>query len=414
MPKKTFSIITLGCFRNNYDSQILAQKLLNQGYAYKKEPTDSNTVIINTCGFIDKAKEESIDTIKEIIELKKDGKIKKIAVFGCLVQRYKKELVKYLAEVDEWWGIEDFAPQAQQRKKLTPSYIDFLKICEGCINKCSYCAIPLIKGSLISKPKLEVVKEAKLIDAKGAKELNIIGQDITSWGFDLKGKNSLTSLIKGILRNTKNIRWIRLIYTHPRHLSDSLIDLIANEERICNYIDLPIQHINNRILKAMNRGTTKSQIVKLIEKIRKKIPDCVIRTSVIVGFPGETKSEFDELLDFLKKIKFERLGAFIYSREEKTDAYWLKPQIHPKTKKKRFDEVMGLQEKIAHEANARFIGKELDVLVEEKDNNTYIGRSQYDAFEVDGSVFLRKKGLKIGDFYKAKIVDCFGYDLVGS
>jgi len=413
MSKKTFSIISLGCFRNLYDSEIVAKKFLNQGYVYKTDYNKCNTVVANTCGFIDKAKIESLDAIKKIISLKKKGKIKKIFVFGCLVQRYKKELIRFFPEVDDWREIEEFSPQLISRKKLLPAYIDFLKICEGCINRCSYCAIPLIKGNLVSKPKNEIIKEAKLMDQSGVKELNIIGQDITSWGLDLKSKESLSELLKNILKNTKNIKWIRLIYAHPRHLSDSLIDLVANEERICNYIDLPIQHINDRILRLMNRGTTKREIVELIKKIRKRIPDCVIRTSIIVGFPTENENEFKELLTFIKETKFERLGAFIYSREEGTPAYDLSGQVHHSTKKRRFNEIMSLQKDIAKEVNSRFLSKDLDVLIEEKDNDIYIGRTQYDAFEVDGSVLLQKKSLKIGDFCRTKIIDCLGYDLVG-
>ena len=413
MYKKTFSIITLGCFRNNYDSEIVARRFLDQGYIYKEKSSSANTMIINTCGFIDKAKEESLDAIREVISLKEKGKVKKIFVFGCLVQRYLEDLKKFFPQVDNWSGIEEFKPQLIRRKKLLPSYIDFLKICEGCINRCSYCAIPLIKGNLVSKSKTAVIKEAKLMDRAGVKELNIIGQDITSWGKDLGKNETLTTLLADILKNTKNIRWLRLIYAHPRHLSDSLLDLVASKNRICKYIDLPIQHINDRILKLMNRGTTKREIIKLIKKIRKKIPGCVIRTSVIVGFPTETKEEFSELLQFLKEVKFDRLGAFIYSREEETPAYDLAPQIHSSTKRKRFNEVMRLQRDIAKDINRKFLSKDLDVLIEEKDNNIYVGRSQYDAFEVDGAVFIRHKKLTIGDFYKAKIVDCLDYDLIG-
>ena len=423
MPKKNLSIISLGCFRNTYDSETALKRFLDTGYRFSSQENifltgiedfkNCDTLVINTCGFIDKAKEESVEFIKEAIKLKQEGRVKRLLVFGCLVERYHEKLKKSFPEVDEWWGAEKFIQKFSERKKLLPLHIDFLKICEGCLNRCSYCTIPHIKGSLKSKPLAEIVKEAKFLDKKGIKELNIIGQDITSWGKDLKTKEDLSLLIKAILKNTKNIRWIRLLYTHPCNIDNKLIDLIANEERICKYIDLPIQHVNNRILKAMNRNITKKETVDLINKIRKIIKGCVIRTSVITGFPMETEKEFDELLKFMKETKFERLGAFMYSREEDTPAYNLNPQINNKVKARRFKEIMSLQQEISREANKRFLGKELDVLIEEKENEVFVGRTQYDAYEVDGAVFLKKDKLKIGDFYKAKIIDSYDYDLVG-
>lgn len=427
--RKTLSIISLGCFRNTYDSEIVLKKFLDNGYILKDNCDDCDLLIINTCGFIDKAKHESLEVIKEAVRYRRKEKIKRLFVFGCLVQRYRKDLEKFFPEVDEWKGVENFNGRFFRRSKITPSHIDFLKICEGCINKCAYCAIPLIKGSLISKPHEEIIKEAKHSDKTGVKELNIIGQDITSWGKDFKDKGDLTVLIKSILKETKNIRWIRLIYTHPRHLTDSLIDLIAKEERICKYIDLPIQHISDRILKLMNRGTAKRQIISLIKKIRKKIPDGVIRTSLITGFPGETEEEFKELFSFVKDTEFERLGVFTYSREENTAAYGLPARVHYRMKERRFKEIMDLQEGIAQKINTRFLGQKIDVLVEDKEDNMFtplektvkgndsltgfIGRTQYDAYDVDGIVILNKRGLKTGDFYRAKITDVYGYDLAG-
>jgi ribosomal protein S12 methylthiotransferase len=290
--------------------------------------------------------------------------------------------------------------------------LDFLKICEGCFNQCSYCTIPLIKGTLKSKPPSQIVKEACLADKHGVKELNIIGQDISSWGRDLGADFTLPTLLKDILVKTK-IAWLRLLYLHPRHISEELLDLIANEDRICKYIDLPIQHVNDRILKLMNRGITKKEIAQIIAKIREKINNCAIRTSVIAGFPTETKEEFKELLQFLKEVKFEKLGAFVYSREEDTPAYKLKPQVLAKTKEQRYRQIMNLQKNISKELNKKFIGQTLEVLVEEEDNGVFLGRSQYDAYEVDGLVFIKKNGLRIGDFYKTKIINSYDYDLVG-
>ncbi|MBP7087915.1 MAG: MiaB/RimO family radical SAM methylthiotransferase [Candidatus Omnitrophica bacterium] len=416
--RKKFSIISLGCFRNTYDSEIIANKFSKQGYIFNNQKTfrlgqNQDLLLINTCGFIDKAKEESIDIIKEAVLLKKKKKVKKIIVFGCLVQRYQNTLKRFFPEVDEWQPVVSFSPNFTKRKKIERSYFDFLKICEGCINKCSFCAIPLIKGELHSRSSDEIIKEARYLDRQKIKELNIIGQDITSWGKDLKENNNLTDLLKKILANTKNIKWIRLIYTHPRNFSDSLIELIAKEKRICKYIDLPIQHINDRILKLMNRGITKEKIMSLIRKIREKIPSCAIRTAVIVGFPGEKEEEFRELLNFLKETKFNRLGAFIYSREENTPAYNFSSQIHYRTKKRRYNEVMSLQQKIAQQLNSSFIGKKMKVLIEKIEEGFALARTEYDAPEVDGVVFIKKRGLQAGDFYQTKIIDAYGYDLVG-
>ncbi|MCK4912732.1 MAG: 30S ribosomal protein S12 methylthiotransferase RimO [Candidatus Omnitrophica bacterium] len=421
---KTFSIISLGCFRNSYDSEIIILEFSKLGYRFlpsvslftdkKNKIKTIDLLIVNTCGFIDKAKEESIKIISEAIDLKKKNRVGKIMVMGCLVKRYQEELEKAYPLVDSWQSVVEFRQDFVKRdKSLFLSSIGFLKICEGCLNRCSFCAIPSIKGPLRSKFKSEVIKEAKDLEKKGVRELNIIGQDITSWGKDLKGKEDLASLLKGILRATKEIKWIRLIYTHPKHFNDSLINIIAKEGRICKYIDLPIQHINDRILKLMNRGIAKKEIIDLIDKIRKRIPGCVIRSSVIVGFPTESEKEFKELLDFLKYIKIDRLGAFIYSQEKGTQAYKMRPQVHHSTKKRRFKEIMEQQQEIAREGNKRFLNKELDILIEDKDSGMFVGRSQYDALDVDGMVFLRKKGLKVGNFYKAKIIDCLGYDLIG-
>lgn len=418
MSKKTFSIISLGCFRNEYDSGVLGNKFSSQGYKFLKQDFDTafkpcDLLVVNTCGFIDQAKEESLSIVRRTLKLKKQGKVKQVIVFGCLVQRYKNELAKHFPQIDAWQPTVKFSPKFIRRQSLRRPGYDFLKICEGCLNHCSFCAIPLIKGSLSSRPLSEILKEVTYLDNQPIKELNIIGQDITSWGQDLKPKQDLTGLLKDILKVTKNIKWLRLIYTHPRNFSNKLIDLIAKEKMICKYIDLPIQHINDRILKAMNRKTSRRDIEALIGKIRKKIPGCVIRSSVIVGFPGETENEFKELLTFLGKVKFDRLGAFIYSREEGTPAYSLAKQVHPRTKKRRYQQLMSRQREISQKLNTRFLGKKLDVLIEEKVPEGYLGRSQYDGPEVDGVVVVKKKNLKVGNIYKVKIVDSYEYDLVG-
>jgi ribosomal protein S12 methylthiotransferase len=294
---------------------------------------------------------------------------------------------------------------------LLPPHLGFLKICEGCLHKCSYCAIPIIKGKLKSKYFSEVLKEAKQFQQNGVQELNVIGQDITSWGKDLRGKQTLVMLLQGILKETKKIPWVRLVYTHPRFFSDELIDLIAQEKRLCKYVDLPIQHCNNRILKAMNRHTTKKDIVTLIKKIRDRIPGVVLRSSVIVGFPTETEKEFKELLEFLNEVKFERLGAFSYSQEEGTPASKL-PQLHHRRRRRRLNTLMSLQREVAREANKRFLGQKLTVLVEEEKNDILVGRSQYDAYDVDGIVYIQKKNIKVGTFCEVTIMDSFEYDLI--
>jgi ribosomal protein S12 methylthiotransferase len=414
--EKKVSIVTLGCFRNRYDSGVAAKRFLNK--SSRLLPVDklsrknkADILLINTCGFIDPAKIESIEAINEAIELKRQKKVRKIYVFGCLVQRFEQELKKHFPEIDKWWGIEEFSREYQDRL-ASKNPVGFLKICEGCINNCSYCAIPLIKGPLVSRPAQEVLKEVKKLDKAGVKELNIIGQDITGWGKDLSKRQDLAGLLKQVVRDTKEIGWIRLIYTHPKHITGSLIDLIAKEEIICNYIDLPIQHINKRILKLMNRKTSPKDIISLIKKIRKKIPNCAIRTSVIVGFPGETESEFNQLLDFIKEIKFEKLGVFTYSQEEGTKAAKFPGQIHHMTKKKRKRRIMEAQQKIGAKNLEKFIGQEITVLVLEKRKGFYIGRTQYDAPEVDGVVFIKRRKLNIGCFVKVKVTDSLEYDLV--
>lgn len=412
---KRVSFISLGCFRNRYDSEVLAASLLSS----KKGLIDPDKIslknrcdilVVNTCGFIDPAKLESLEVIAEAVNLKKAKKVKEVYVFGCLVQRFRPQLEKNFPEVDKWWGRQDF-PKIYQKRLLSRQPVDFVKICEGCINRCSYCAIPLIKGPLRSRPAQEILKEVKELEAAGVKELNIIGQDTTSWAKDLEEEIDLTGLIQLILDKTK-IEWIRLIYAHPQHITDSLINLIAKQERICNYIDLPIQHINQRILKLMHRQVTPERIISLIKEIREKIPGVTIRTSVIAGFPTETEAEFTELLDFIKKVRFERLGAFVYSKESETKAAKLPGQIHPMTKKRRHRQIMQTQQKISAECLEKFIGQNIKVLVTEKGKDFYLARSQYDGPEVDGLVLVKRKNLKIGRFYQVKVIDSLEYDLV--
>ncbi len=413
--KSSVGIISLGCPRNLADSERILSRLKKKGHKVV-DIKDADVAIVNTCSFIKEAKEESIDTIFDVIDLKKQGVVKKIIVAGCLPQRYKSELLPHLKEIDAFVGRQGLDKYSAEKHSLVPKHFSYLKISEGCRNHCSYCIIPKIKGPLQSRPVKEIIKEVRLSELEGVKELNIVGQDITSYGSDISSSLGIVELLEEIIKNSKKIRWIRLLYTHPLRVDDGLIELIKREKRICKYIDLPIQHINDRILKAMNRKISKKEISTLIDKIRKEIPSVAIRTSLIVGFPSETEKEFKELLAFIKQTKFERLGVFIYSREEGTPAYNFKGQVPEKVKKERFDKIMALQQDIAAEVNRKYLGKDIEVIIDEKgeDKDIYLGRSESDAPEVDGLVYVRSKShLKNGDIVKVKIVDTYEYDLVG-
>ena len=424
--RQKLGILTLGCPRNLVDAESLLGRLDSKGYAIVDDLAEAEVVLVNTCAFIEEAKRESVDAILDLIELKKRGKLKKIIVYGCLAQRYK-DLRNELPEVDAFVGTLGLNHESR-RFALTPKHYAYLKICEGCINKCSYCIIPKIKGKLSSLDAKSIIRKVKGFNQEKIAELNIIGQDITGFGLDSvirpyrigrcaplrRGQSKLAGLLSKIIRNAPDIGWIRLLYLNPERISDELLELIRTHEQVCKYIDLPIQHINNRILALMNRRITKKEIISLITKIRKVIPGVCLRTSLIVGFPSETDGEFSELLSFVKQAKFDRLGAFIYSREEGTPAYSFKGQITQKLKQERFDAVMAAQQKIATALNARFLGKNLRVLIEEERDGAYIGRSQADAPEVDGLVYVNSNRLlKAGEFVEVRITDTLEYDLVG-
>ena len=405
-------VLSLGCPRNLVDSEGILGRLVRQGHIVT-DISRAEVGIVNTCAFVKDAKEESIDAILDLIELKRSGKLKKIIVHGCLAQRYKQELTKELPEIDAFVGRVSLNHE-KNTYRITPGHFAYLKICESCINKCSFCVIPEIKGKFSSLDIASLVNKAVEFDETGVKELNIIGQDISGYGLDLYGEFRLIDLIKKLLKSTKNIRWLRLLYLYPSRVTDDLLKLIKSEERVCKYIDLPVQHINSRILKLMRRNMGKDDIRNIIANIRKKVPEAAIRTSVIVGFPTETDKEFKELLDFIRDVKFERLGAFIYSAEEGTGAYKLKNRVSAKTQKARFNEVMSVQQDISREVNAKFMGKDMRILIEEKDNGVYLGRSQFDAPEVDGIVYVKsQKMLKAGDIVQVKITDTMEYDLMG-
>ncbi|MFC1666713.1 30S ribosomal protein S12 methylthiotransferase RimO [Candidatus Omnitrophota bacterium] len=411
--KKTFGIISLGCPRNLVDSECIVSEFKKRGYAFQDRAIDVDTVIINTCAFIEDAKKESIDIILKTIEAKKNGALKKIIVAGCLSERYPEELKKDLRGVDEFRGVRDFNSTFRRTPaaRLTPRHYAYIKISEGCKNKCTYCIIPHIKGRYRSRDKKSIIKEAKELIQRGVKEIILVGQDTSLYGTDLYKKKALAELLKE-LDEISDGAWIRLLYCHPANIDKDLIRTIRDSKNICKYIDLPIEHASDRILRRMGRKVTKRDIISLIQHIRREIPCAAIRTSLIVGFPGEKEKDFQELSTFVKKIRFERLGLFRYSREENTPACKYKDQVSEKKKQSRFDKIMLLQQDIARNINQSFKGRTVKVLIEEK-KDCYIGRTEYDAPEVDGLVYVKGEGLKVGSFYNVRIVDTYEYDLVG-
>jgi len=411
--KHKIGVISLGCPRNVVDAENTLGQLVKKGFQVV-ELDKANVAIVNTCAFIADAKKESIDVILDLIALKKQGRLKKIIVAGCLAQRYRDELKIQLPEVDAFIGKPEIW-QPGERLAIVPRHYAYLKICEGCVHNCSYCAIPQIKGKFVSLGIGPILKQVELLQRQGICELNIIGQDISGYGLDIYSRKKLPELLEKIVSQSGNIHWIRLLYLYPDKVIPDLLKVIKDSPQVCRYIDLPIQHINNRILKLMNRNSSRGQIAGLIRLIRKELPEAAIRTSLIVGFPSENEKEFKELLDFIEETEFERLGAFTYSAEELTAAYNLSGQIPEKIKQERFNRVMSLQKEISSRVNQKFLGKTLEVLIDEKQGpGQYLGRSQFDAPEVDGSVYVKSsRKLKPGDFVKVKIVDTLEYDLVG-
>lgn len=413
------AITSLGCPRNLVDSEIILGSLKEKGFEISDIEEGADISIVNTCSFIESAREESIDTILEAARLKKEGRIKYLVVCGCLPQLYKDKLAKALPEIDLILGTTDFSKikSHSPRFSLTPKHYAYVKVSEGCDNLCSYCIISHIRGRFRSRTIESIIEEIGVLSEGGAlKELNLIGQDTTQFGIDRCGKIRFPELLKRISRLKNSIRWIRILYTHPAHYTDELISAVRDERKICKYLDLPIQHISDKILKKMNRHTTRSDIITLIEDLRKNIPGLVLRTSVIVGFPSETDKDFKELLGFLEETRFERLGAFLYSKEKDTKALRFKNQIPEKEKKARFDEVMKLQQKVSEDINKSWLGRTAEVLIDEHvegEVDRFLGRTQADAPEVDGNVYVSGKGLKTGEFYSVKITDTLEYDLVG-
>lgn len=413
---KKISLINLGCVRNLVDAQGMLGRLQEKGFdlvALDK----ADTVIVNTCGFIKDAKQESVDAILDVIEWKKSGQGRKIIVAGCLSQRYASELKQEFPEVDAFVGVPALLKDKVMRQvPLSPEHLAYLKICESCFNHCAFCIIPKIKGKFSSRTIASVLEEVRQIDERGVKELNIIGQDITAYGMDLYHEKSLARLLKEIAREVKNIRWIRLLYAFPAHITDDLLDVIAQEPRVCKYVDVPLQHVSDKILKDMHRGMTLQQTRDLVERIRRKIPGVKIRSAFIVGLPGEGEREFAELMDFVRWAKLDRVGVFAYSPEEGTPAFVMPQQVDSRVKQQRLDQLMKVQQNISRELNQGMIGKGLEVLVEgyDEERQMFFARSEYDAPDVDGMIHIRSENdLSIGEFVRVKVVDADEYDLVG-
>ena len=424
---KKINIITLGCSKNTVDSEHLAAQLTAMDYkiVFDSDRTDADVVVINTCGFIGDAKQESIDTILRAAQLKSEGKIEKLFVVGCLSQRYADELRPELPEVDDFFGVNDWAGiverlGAKYRKEnetkselSTPSHYAYLKISEGCNWMCGYCAIPLIRGRHKSVPMEALIAEAETLAESGVRELMVIAQDTTYYGVDIYGERKLAELLERLCRIEK-IEWIRLHYAYPTDFPDEVIEVMAREKKICKYLDIPFQHISDNQLAAMKRRHTKEEALTLIKKLRKSIPDIALRTTLLVGYPTESEADFKELVEFVRETKFDRLGVFAYSEEEGTySATRLTDDVPEQTKQERVDAIMRLQERISLENNAKRIGQKMRVIIDRKEGDFYIGRSEYDSPEVDQEIIIESFGKRLyrGRFYNVAITDAEDYDL---
>ena len=424
--------IHLGCSKNLVDTEMTIGLFKNNEYKIVNNPEDADILVINTCGFILSAQEEGVNTILEMAEYKKK-RCKYLIVMGCLVQRFKEELEKEIPEVDLWIKYDSYNTIWEQIEKIIKpevtkenhlSFLDrtittgenfaYLRIAEGCSNFCTYCAIPKIRGKFISRRVEDILEEAKKLAKEGYQELIVIAQDTTKYGIDIYGKPHLAELLQELCK-IEGIKWIRFLYSYPETITDELIEVVKNEDKICKYFDIPIQHISDSVLKRMNRKSNSESIRKVIKKLREEIPNVVIRTTVMVGFPGETNDDFEELYNFVKETKFDRLGAFSYSKEEGTPAEKLPNQIHANTKKSRYNKIMSLQQQIAIEKQKKLIGRKLEVLVETKtfDGKYYVGRSYMDVPDIDGLIYIEMTDeLLEGKFVECEIIGANDYDLV--
>lgn len=426
-PRKV-NIVTLGCSKNIYDSEVLLGQLQAGNIPVAHEATDNSfdTVVINTCGFVEQAKQESIDTILRFVEEKEAGRLEKVYVTGCLSERYSKELAAEIPEVDAWFGTRDLPRllktlKADYKKELvgerlltTPAHYAYLKISEGCDRPCSFCAIPLMRGKHVSTPIEELVEQAAYLAGKGVKELIVIAQDTTYYGLDLYGKRRLADLLKA-LAEVDGIEWIRLHYAFPAGFPEDVLDVMAVEPKICKYLDIPLQHISDNMLKSMRRGTTREKTYRLLKLFREKVPGISLRTTLITGYPGETEADFQEMMDFVKDIRFDRLGVFTYSHEENTHAYTLQDDVPQDVKEERAAQIMELQQGISADLNENKIGCILKVLIDREESGHYIGRTEFDSPEVDNEVLIPVEDgpCTVGQFSMVEIVGSDDFDLFG-
>ncbi|MFY7995355.1 MAG: 30S ribosomal protein S12 methylthiotransferase RimO [Sediminibacterium sp.] len=425
LTKDKVNIITLGCSKNLVDSEVLSGQLLANDIAvvHENKRLDHNIAVINTCGFIDKAKEESINTILDQLELKRRGKLEKVYVTGCLSERYRSDLEKEMPEVDAWFGTMELPLLLKQldadyKKELigerllsTPSHYAYLKISEGCNRTCSFCAIPLMRGQHVSQPIESLVLEAEKLVSRGVKEIMLIAQELTYYGLDIYKRRALPELLER-LADVKGLEWIRLHYAYPSKFPLEILDVMRDRPNICNYLDMPLQHASNAMLKAMKRNITREEMDELITAIRAKVPGICLRTTLIAGFPGETEADVDELIAFLEKHRFDRVGIFHYSHEENTGAYDLIDDVPAAVKTARAQRIMEVQQEISYEKNQERVGQIIPVLIDKKEAGRYIGRTEFDSVEVDNEVIIRSdKKLPIGQFVQARITRAFDYDL---
>jgi len=428
LKKTKVNIVTLGCSKNLVDSEVMLTQLKgnNIDATHESKKDDANVVVINTCGFIDNAKQESIDTILRYVDAKDEGLVEKVYVSGCLSQRYKDELKEEIPDVDAWFGTGDLPAllkkfKADYKKELlgeriltTSNHYAYLKIAEGCDRPCSFCAIPLMRGKHVSKPMEQIVSEAKSLVSQGTKEVLLIAQDSTYYGLDLYKKRNLAELMNR-LADVEGLDWIRLHYAFPTGFPEDVLEIMAKRPNICNYLDIPLQHASDHMLKMMRRGTTRAKTEALLDKMRDKVPDIAIRTTLIAGHPGETEDDFQQMMDFVEQNRFERLGIFTYSHEENTHSYTFEDDVPEETKQDRANAVMELQEEISIDLNQSKVGKEFKVLIDRAESGNFIGRTEYDSPEVDNEVIIPADDvhLRIGDFANIKITDATTFDLHG-
>jgi ribosomal protein S12 methylthiotransferase len=427
LKKDKVNIITLGCSKNMVDSEVLSGQLLANdiNVVHENAKKDHNIVIVNTCGFIEKAKEESINTILEQVSLKQKGKLDKVYVTGCLSHRYRDDLEKEIPEVDAWFGTMELplilkkfeadykSELVGERLLATPQHYAYLKISEGCNRTCSFCAIPLMRGTHVSKTIEEIVKEAQGLVRRGVKEIMLIAQELTYYGLDIYKKRMLADLLKH-LSDVKGLVWIRLHYAYPSKFPMEILDVMRERDNICNYLDMPLQHAANNMLKAMKRQITREEMEDLISAIRETVPGICIRTTLIAGFPGETLDDTEEMKLFLQKQRFDRVGIFTYSHEEGTSAHDLIDDIPQAEKERRAQEIMEVQQEISHEKNIEKIGKVFKVLIDKKEAGRYLGRTEFDSVEVDNEVVVySEKKLAVGEFTRVKVTRAYDYDLEG-